>query len=156
MKQVFAYILLSYHVLLLREFPLKYCLEKSRNPLLGTSTVSEIYMTVFVNEHWNIYPYQFKNEVVVGSNPVAVRYLLSRKYINAINLWFSSYTASGSGGICDRKQSFGSNTKTLNTGIVTNLNYGNTMTTTVTEITLAHEIGHNFGSKVCKHVFNSA
>ena len=74
-----------------------------------------------------------------------------------INILYFSHEASGSGGICDRKQSFGSNTKTLNTGIVTNLNYGNTMTTTVTEITLAHEIGHNFGSKVGKYLFfNSA
>ena len=38
--------------------------------------------------------------------------------------------------------------RTLNTGIVTLLNYGRRVPTGVTTITFAHEAGHNFGSEV--------
>lgn len=38
----------------------------------------------------------------------------------------------------------------LNSGIVTFLNYGNDVTTAVSYSTFAHEIGHNFGSWVRK------
>ena len=63
--------------------------------------------------------------------------------------------AAGAGGICDRYQPISGSQKSLNTGIVTNLNYGNTMSGKVVEITLAHEIGHNFGSKVRSHSNNN-
>ena len=53
----------------------------------------------------------------------------------------------GAGGICDGYQSIGGIMKSLNTGIVSNLNYGKGVPSKVTDVTLAHEIGHNFGSQ---------
>ena len=53
----------------------------------------------------------------------------------------------GAGGICDIYQSIGGVKKSLNTGIVSNLNYGKAVPSKVTDVTLAHEIGHNFGSQ---------
>jgi len=53
-----------------------------------------------------------------------------------------------SGGVCERWKAYtGGKYKSLNTGVVTTLNYGSDVPLKVTEITLAHEIGHNFGSQ---------
>ncbi|TKR93500.1 hypothetical protein L596_007945 [Steinernema carpocapsae] len=55
------------------------------------------------------------------------------------------------GGICQIYQRYNEGSRgwvfrSLNTGIVTLMNYGNRVPTRVSQLTLAHEIGHNFGS----------
>lgn len=45
-------------------------------------------------------------------------------------------------------QSYSGESKSLNTGIVTVKNYGAEVASVVTQVTFAHEIGHNFGSEV--------
>ena len=57
-----------------------------------------------------------------------------------------------SGGICERYKEYQENTrkiyKSLNTGIVTLINYGSSVPPKVSTLTFAHEVGHNFGSPV--------
>lgn len=53
------------------------------------------------------------------------------------------------GGICEKATSFrDGKTKSLNTGVVTFVNYNKKVLRKVSEITFAHEAGHNFGSPV--------
>ncbi|KAL0271099.1 UNVERIFIED_CONTAM: hypothetical protein PYX00_008305 [Menopon gallinae] len=50
------------------------------------------------------------------------------------------------GGVCEKNGHYRGSLKSLNTGIVTLLNYGKHVPPAVSHVTLAHEIGHNFGS----------
>ncbi|XP_076333075.1 disintegrin and metalloproteinase domain-containing protein 10-like [Tachypleus tridentatus] len=50
------------------------------------------------------------------------------------------------GGVCEKNGHYRGSLKSLNTGIVTLLNYGKHVPPVVSHVTLAHEIGHNFGS----------
>lgn len=52
------------------------------------------------------------------------------------------------GGICERFTTVNGVMKSLNTGIVTIVNYDREVPQLVVQLTLAHEIGHNFGSQV--------
>ncbi|XP_052265783.1 disintegrin and metalloproteinase domain-containing protein 10-like isoform X5 [Dreissena polymorpha] len=55
-----------------------------------------------------------------------------------------------SGGLCEKNKVFSeggqSVRKSLNTGIVTTINYGKEVASKVSQLTFAHEVGHNFGS----------
>ncbi|RWS31857.1 hypothetical protein B4U80_09883, partial [Leptotrombidium deliense] len=50
------------------------------------------------------------------------------------------------GGVCEKNGHYRGSLKSLNTGIITLLNYGKHVPPIVSHVTLAHEIGHNFGS----------
>lgn len=63
--------------------------------------------------------------------------------------WVGSPTASA-GGICEKYKSYTEGNqqirKSLNTGIVTIINYNKRVAPRVSQLTFAHEVGHNFGS----------
>ncbi|XP_033757369.1 disintegrin and metalloproteinase domain-containing protein 10-like [Pecten maximus] len=51
------------------------------------------------------------------------------------------------GGVCEKSGTYHSETKSLNTALVTLLNYGRDVSSFVSHATFAHEVGHNFGSQ---------
>jgi disintegrin and metalloproteinase domain-containing protein 10 len=51
------------------------------------------------------------------------------------------------GGVCERRQILNTVAKSLNSGIVTVVNYQARVPEAVSQITFAHEVGHNFGSE---------
>ena len=62
------------------------------------------------------------------------------------------YPCTPIGGICEDITTFSDGSKkSLNTGIVTTLNFNSVVPTAVTSVTFAHEAGHNFGAEVSRH-----
>lgn len=78
--------------------------------------------------------------------------LLAFSHFNHVSLFPPHIGASG--GICERYKTYTENIggrqvqtkRSLNTGIITFVNYNSRVPPKVSELTLAHEIGHNFGS----------
>ena len=64
-------------------------------------------------------------------------------------MFYNTVAGKAAGGICEiaRKYSDGRK-KTLNTGVVTFINYNKVVPSRISEVTFAHELGHNFGAKV--------
>lgn len=64
---------------------------------------------------------------------------------------YNCFVASA-GGICEKYKSYTEGNqqirKSLNTGIVTIINYNKRVAPRVSQLTFAHEVGHNFGSPV--------
>ncbi len=60
--------------------------------------------------------------------------------------WVAKLTGSV-GGVCERRQTLQGVAKSLNSGIVTIVNYKSRVPEAVSQITFAHEVGHNFGSE---------
>jgi disintegrin and metalloproteinase domain-containing protein 10 len=60
--------------------------------------------------------------------------------------WVAKLTGSV-GGVCERRQTLQGVAKSLNSGIVTVVNYQARVPEAVSQITFAHEVGHNFGSE---------
>ena len=69
-----------------------------------------------------------------------------------LSFYYRYYFAEASGGLCERWKEYNENNrrvhKSLNTGIVTLVNYGSRVPPKVSTLTFAHEIGHNYGSPV--------
>ena len=64
--------------------------------------------------------------------------------------------SNNAGGICEDARTIAGKVQTLNTGIVTSLNYGRRIPSSLLALTFAHECGHNFGSNVsCDKVVGS-
>ncbi len=62
--------------------------------------------------------------------------------------WVAQPPGGSRGGVCEGRTSLSIGERSLNTAIVTYLNYGSRQPRPVVSITIAHEFGHNFGSSV--------
>lgn len=62
--------------------------------------------------------------------------------------WVAERAGQAAGGICETAKTFqDGRKKTLNTGVVTFINYKKQVPSRISEVTFAHELGHNFGAK---------
>lgn len=64
----------------------------------------------------------------------------------ALGLAYVGSSNGGAGGICQKKTDINSVKKSLNTGVVTIINYGSRVVDLVSQISFLHEVGHSFGA----------
>jgi disintegrin and metalloproteinase domain-containing protein 10 len=60
--------------------------------------------------------------------------------------WVAEPPGGNIGGVCTKRSRISSGERSLNTAIVTFLNFGRRQSRSVTIVTISHEFGHNFGS----------
>jgi hypothetical protein len=79
-----------------------------------------------------------------------VRGLSSLDLNSVLTVLFRVSKSGNKGGVCERRGRISGQDQelSLNTGVVTFLNYNSKVTPKVSQLTLAHEIGHNFGAAV--------
>lgn len=85
----------------------------------------------------------------MNHSSVCLAYLFTDRSFDdgVMGLAYIAYRYGQPGGICDPYAKYGDTWKTYNTGIVTFQLYNREAPPIVTEITLAHELGHSFGAQ---------
>lgn len=93
----------------------------------------------------------------VGSQMQIISRFVDRDFTGGtLGLAWVASASGASGGICEKFKTYTetvsglyqSTKRSLNTGIITFVNYNSRVPPKVSQLTLAHEIGHNFGSPV--------
>ncbi len=120
------------------------CSKNSAQTAVSLNTLKEKNLK---NSHWNKHWGIPKNRIGVG-----LPKLYSASALRHQIVWMPIFLTGASGGICERYKEYTESSrnihKSLNTGIVTLINYGSPVPPKVSILTFAHEVGHNMGSPV--------